>query len=331
MKKAALATLGALLLVVSACGGTDSPSSTRDGKQVVRALTRALTDTSQGVAAKDAACIATKLVDDLDVKPLVSAKIVTKSFAFVDGSLDQASGKARAGYDKARAACLQAKIAASMVGVISAEGGLLTRKSAACVAKDFTGSAGLDKLIAGRAVTTQLAYVSDGALQTPENAAAYAEALGTCVGEKKVTSTLSKAVETAFETGGDVPATGNVSCLVDAFVKKVGVKGLLTNRLVSDTGVFNNAGARYDTASATALADSILGCVDALKSQAQTAASADKSLDVAALEACLKKAISTDYLREEFLVNQLLGEDAKAQAASAVIQARSQGCVAQQH
>src|SRR3569623_139884 len=74
MKKVALAALGALLLITSACGGTDAPSSTADGKKIVRALTTALTDTAQGVEAKDATCIATHFVDALDVEPLVKAK-----------------------------------------------------------------------------------------------------------------------------------------------------------------------------------------------------------------------------------------------------------------
>jgi hypothetical protein len=331
MKKAVLASLGVLLLVVSACGGTSAPSSTADGKKIVRSLTTALTDTAQGIGAKDAACIATRYVDDLDVQPLVDAHVVTKSFVYVDGAVQKLVGKTEKGYDKARAGCLEDKVAASMVDVISLEGGLLDKKAAACVAQHFTRSVGFDKLVGGQAVTTQLAYVSNGALQDPDNASAYADALTRCVGKKKTTSTLSRAVEKAFASGAGGPATGNVSCLVGDFVKKVGVQGLFTNRLVSDTGVFNPAGAKYDVPSATALATAILGCVDALGSQARTAASTDKTLDASKLEACLKKAISTDYLRDDFLVNQLLGKDAQAQAAASVIQSRSQVCEQQQH
>ena len=38
--------------------------------------------------------------------------------------------------------------------------GLLSKKTATCVADAFTRAAGIDKLIGGQAVTTQLAYVS---------------------------------------------------------------------------------------------------------------------------------------------------------------------------
>ncbi|MET3962051.1 hypothetical protein ABIE44_001985 [Marmoricola sp. OAE513] len=331
MKNAVLAGLGVLLLVTAACGGDPAPSETEDGKRIVASVSAALIAPDQGVGSRDARCIARRFVDDFGVKKLVSSGVVGKDFAYDSSKLTSGDSAAIAdGLAAARGRCLEVRVAASMAKVIGTEGGLVSDKKAGCVARDFTRAVGLEKLIAGQVVDTKLGYVSNGALQDPANATAYAKALSSCLGEKKVSAAAQKAVEAAFEAGNGGPTTTNVSCLVGDFMDRVGVGGLFANQLVTDTGVFNTAGARYDEKSATALADAMLGCVDALKSEADAAVASDPELDATKLEACLKKNITPVYLRDYFLVNQLLGKDQKAQHAAAVIQNRAKACQQEQ-
>ena len=77
---------------------------------------------------------------------------------------------------------------------------------------------------------------------------------------------------------------------------------------------------------ATLFANAVLGCLDALKSDAQAAAQANPHLDEAKLEACLKRAIPTSFLRDSFLVNQLTGQDEAAATAEVAINRKTAAC-----
>lgn len=330
MKKAVRSTgpVLALALLLAGCGGETAPSATEDGKKVVSAVSGAVVAPAQGVTQGDATCIATRLVDDTGVDALVEAGVVSKTFTFTDGSLGptQKDDEVSAVFTKARAHCLEAKVARSMAGAITTEDGLLDTDDARCTARAFTRDVGIERLVSGQVVDTSFGYVSNGALTDPANAASYASALASCLGEETVTRELSAAVEQMYATGAGGPVFGDPGCFVDGFVERVGFESLLITRLVGDTGVFSGAATSYDADTATALADALLACNDVLATEAASAAADDPGVDAAKLEACLKREVGTAYLRDKFLVKQFLGDTRGADQADRVIQAKLAGC-----
>ncbi|RYY48820.1 MAG: hypothetical protein EOO24_67285 [Comamonadaceae bacterium] len=176
-------------------------------------------------------------------------------------------------------------------------------------------------------IDTKLAYVTNGALQDATNARAYGDAVAGCLGQDSALDKLRSVVQEGYASKSNAIASPYAACFLPAFVDKTGVSGLFANRFVSDQGEYAYEGRVYDKADATALAGFILGCVDTLKADSEQAAASDKRIDAAALEKCAKAAISTDYLRDKFLVNQLLGRTKQAEAAARTSAASFQRCV----
>ncbi|HET6154471.1 MAG TPA: hypothetical protein VFE15_16120 [Marmoricola sp.] len=193
------------------------------------------------------------------------------------------------------------KVAVSTMvkAITSANGGLLTKSKATCVATAFVDDEGTARLKAAKVVGTDFSYNDNGANVTTKTSAAYSEALLKCVDDKAALAAFQKSMETAYgaSTAG-VLSTTNVDCLVSDFVTKAGVPELLSNRVITDAGVFNTAGPKYDTKTATNLANAIVGCVDYLRAEAQAAAKTDKKLDETALEKCLKANITETQIRD---------------------------------
>jgi hypothetical protein len=332
MKKAGLTASGILLLVVAGCGVDPTPAQTPEGIKIVSSMATALTDPGQGIEKADAICFATGYVNDQGTAKLVADKVVTAGDRYIAGAVAPTTAKPNAfkAFSRARARCLEAKIAKSMAGVIVGKGGLVPKADAGCVARNFTSAVGLDRLVAGQVSTTTYGYVSNGAIQDPANAAAYANALNTCIGKKAVALKMQATMKAAFAAGPTGIPVGDPGCLARGFFAKVGARGMLANQLIGDTGAFAPLGQpRYDAASVKTLAGSILTCFDALKSEATADAKADPTLNATVLEACLKQAVSADYLRDAYLVNLLLNNKL-AQAAAAVIQTKTQMCEHQQ-
>lgn len=331
MKKAVLLGLVAVLLVLTGCSDDKpaAPSGTADGKLVVAAMAATLANPEQGVESSDATCIAGRFVDALGVTKLVEAHVVTPTFEYTSGTAE--SSPLAADLSAARKFCLEEKVASSMAASITTPDGLIAKpKDADCVAEGFAHTVGLDRMIAGQVVDTKLGYVANGALQDFTNARSYGEALVGCLGADSATSKLKGVVESGYASNSTALAAPYATCFLPEFVNQVGVPGLFTNRFVNDKGEYAYEGRVYDNAAATALAGLMLGCIDTLKADAQSAAAADKSIDAAALEACAKRTITPAFLRDKFLVNQLLGRLVAAQAASKTSQQAFQRCVAAQ-
>ena len=331
MKKAVLLGLVAVLLVLAGCSDdkATTPASTADGKKVVAAMSASLVNPEQGIETGDATCIATRFVNALGVKKLVDAQVVSPQFGYTSGT---AEASALAGdLSAARKYCLEEKVATSLAASITTPDGLVTKpKDATCVGKNFAHHVGLDRLIAGQAVDTKLGYVANGALQDFTNARSYGDAVVSCLGQDPASSKLKGVVESGYAAASTAIAAPYASCFLPEFVDQVGVPGLFTNRFVNDKGEYAYEGRVYDNSAATALAGLMLGCIDTLKADAQSAAAADKTLDAAALEACAKRTITPAFLRDKFLVNQLLGRVKQAQAASKTSQQAFQRCVSAQ-
>ncbi|MFL6158691.1 MAG: hypothetical protein ACJ72D_21595 [Marmoricola sp.] len=191
------------------------------------------------------------------------------------------------------------EVVTSMTSSIAKDGGLLTKKSATCVAKDFVNRVGVKELRSAKVVGADGSYNDNGANVNAKVSASYASALLGSVPEKTALASFQQSMQTAYgaSTAG-VLSGANVQCLVGTFVKKAGVKRLLSNKVITDAGVFNTTGPKYDTRTATDLADAIVGCVDYLKAEAAGAASADKKIDAAALETCLKSKITEAEIRD---------------------------------
>lgn len=326
MKQAAVT---ALVLALFATGCSDDaptpPSGTKDGKLIVAAMAAALPSAALAIAPGDATCIAKRFVDAVGTQQLLDNQVVSSTLTYTAGTAEKSALAAE--FAEARGYCLEEKVAASIAPAISTPDGLITTPGqATCVGRRFAHAVGLDRLIAGQVVDSTLAYVPNGALQDATNARAYGDAVVACVGQDAALDELHGVVEAGYASTSQVTGS-NAACFLTAYVNHTGVQGLFANRFVSDKGEYAYEGRVYEEADASALAGFILGCVDTLKADAQTAAANDPDLDAAALEACAKKAITPDFLREKLLVNQLLGNLAKAEAASRSSAAAFQNCV----
>jgi hypothetical protein len=193
------------------------------------------------------------------------------------------------------------KVAVSTMvkSITSTNGGLLSKAKATCVATKFVDDEGTARLKAAKVLGTDYSYNDNGANVTTKTSAAYSEALLKCVEEKTALAAYQKSMETAYgaSTAG-VLSQSDVDCLVSDFVPKAGVPELLATKVMTDAGVFNTAGPKYDTKTATNLANAIVGCVDYLKAEAQAAAKTDKKLNESALEQCLKAHITETQIRD---------------------------------
>lgn len=335
MKKAASGLVGfaALVVVVAGCsGGSDAKpaaSDTENGKKVVAALTPGLARPAQGISTEDGRCAAKRFVDAVGVERLVEAKVVSSDFRYSQGAAEKSALAPE--LTAAQNFCVEERVAAGMAPLITSSGGLIgTAEQAGCVARGFAHGVGLNRLIAGQAVDTKLAYVPNGALQNPANARAYGDALASCLGEDPSRTALKDVVEKGYTSAGAAVAGPYAACFLPVFVNQVGVGALFANRFVTDTGEYAYEGRVYDTPTATALAGAILGCVDTVKADASAAAQGSPGIDAAALEACAKRTITTEFLRDKFLVNQLLGKVEEASRASQTSERAFQGCLGAQ-
>lgn len=330
MKKAVLLGIVAVLLAGGCSKSTTPlPSATEDGKKIVAAVAATLTNPKQGIEAGDATCIGKYFVDGVGVRKLVEDQIVTGDFSYTAGTAE--ASVVAGDLSTARKFCLEEKIARSLAASITTPDGLVTKpKDAICVGKNFAHHVGLDRLIAGQAVDTKLGYVGNGALQDFTNARSYGEAIVSCLGEEPATNKLKSVVEAGYTSASTAIAAPYANCFLPEFVSQIGVPGLFSNRFVNDKGEYAYEGRVYDNSAATALAGLMLGCIDTLKADAEAAAAADKTLDAAALEACAKRTITPAFLRDKFLVNQLLGRFKQARAASRTSAQTFQRCVTAQ-
>lgn len=331
MKKAVLPGLVAVLLLLTGCSEDEpsSPSATKDGKSVVAAMSTALLAPEQGVESADATCIAKRFVDALGVQKLIDASVVTPELGYTSGTAEASS--LGADLSAARSFCLEDKVAVTLAAAITSPDGLISRPTdATCVAQRFVHTVGLDRMIAGQVVDTLLGYVANGALQDFTNARSYGEALAGCLGAGAAATKLKGVVEAGYAANSQAIAAPYAQCFLPSFVDQVGVPGLFTNRFVNDKGEYAYEGRVYDDSAAKTLAGLMVGCIDTVKVDAQSAAAADPKIDAAALEACAKRSITPEFLRDEFLVNQLLGRLRQAKAAAATSEAAFQRCVAAQ-
>jgi hypothetical protein len=249
MKKAALASLGVLLLVVAGCGSDPKAASTATGKTIVK----------------------------------------------------------------------------SMVTSIAKPGGLLSDKAASCVATGFVNAVGTKKLTSAKVIGADHTYNANGANVDSATSAAYASALLKCKDEKAVLSSYQASMQTAYGSAtSGVLTAANVQCLVSDFIKKAGVRRLLSNQVITDAGDFNTTGPKYDKATATNLADAIVGCVDYLKAEAIGAAKTDKKINAAALETCLKAKITEEEIRNS--VVSTITSSSGADALVTSINTRAAAC-----
>lgn len=330
MQKAAIPALVvlAVVLLTSGCSddGDTSPSGTSDGKKIVASMKAALPSAALAVGTEDATCIAKRFVDAVGTQKLVEAQVVSPAFQYTAGTAEKSELAPE--FTAARGHCLEEKAALSIAPAITTADGLITKpKDAACVARDFAHAVGLDRLIAGQVVDTAFTYVPNGALQDAGNARAYGDAVLRCLGQEPALATLKGVVEAGYASKSIALAAPYAACFLPKFADSTGVSGLFANRFVSDKGEYAYEGRVYDKADATALAGFILGCVDTLKLDAESAAAKDEDLDAAKLEACAKKAITPEFLRDKFLANQLLGKVSRAESASRTSAAAFQRCV----
>jgi len=193
---------------------------------------------------------------------------------------------------------------------------LLSKKEATCVADKFVGAVGEKKLKSTKAVTADDKYNSNGANADKKTSAAFTKALLDCTDEKDVQKAFSKTVSKAI---GAASASGlsdkDVNCFSKEFVESAGVKGLLSTRVITDTGAMNLDSAlppQLDTKTATSYADALLGCVNYRKLLADQAAQSDKKIDATKLEACFKKDISDSDIKKLLVANQTQSADAAA-------------------
>jgi len=333
MKKAGLpglVGLVALLLIVAGCS-EDAPtaaSATTEGKKIVASMSAVLANPAQAVSQEDATCIAARLVDEVGVSKLRDEDVVDADYAYSDGAVENSAVGTE--FTAARSFCLEEKVAVSMATSIASDSGLLDSEHATCVAQDFSHQVGLDQLITDQVVDANLDYVENSALHDAGNARTFSTSVTDCLGPEPALAKLRSVVEDGYASKSGAVAGTYAECFLPTFVEQTGVEGLFVNQFVSDKGEYVYQGKVYDTETATALAAAILGCVDTLKADSAAAAAADKSLDADQLEACAKRAITPEFLRDEFLVKQLLGKVKEARAAATATSQKFERCVAAQ-
>jgi hypothetical protein len=190
---------------------------------------------------------------------------------------------------------------------------ILTKSQASCVADAFVSKLGLTKLKAAKVVTPTGGYNPNGANASKATSAAYANALLGCLDQSKATKAVLANVTKAFtaSSAGVLDPT-SVTCFSKKFVDTIGVRGLMSAKIVTDSGEFNTQGAVLDARTSGAYADAFLGCVNYQHLQAQAVAKSNPKVDAVQLEACLTSAMPTAYVRALIVANQTQSADATA-------------------
>jgi hypothetical protein len=193
MKKAAPAAIAALLLVLlSACGGSDSKSSDKQEARVVDSMASVITKPKGGLLdAAAAQCVAKKFVADVGVKKLQGLKSVGADDVYAaNGALTNAA--TAAAYAKAVDDCVgetdaMARIRTNVTGSYAKiTTDVLEPKDVACVIDTFVEATGVDRLFSTKFITDTGDFNSNDPSYDKKAAEDFARAITTCVDTLKL-------------------------------------------------------------------------------------------------------------------------------------------------
>jgi hypothetical protein len=217
---------------------------------------------------------------------------------------------------------LTATITTNVAKAISTPDGILDSGEAGCVAKKFVGDLGTEKLQAAQVVTEDGSYNENGANVDATTSAAYAEALLSCVDEDEATEKIEKILVEG--TSGNQISAKNAKCYISKLVESVDIEGLLSSRIVVDSGELNQNAPDYTEETAAKSTAALLGCVDYYALDAQQRASQTKGLSAAKYAACMRKKLPEKVLGE--FLTAVQAETAQMQALSTRISAATEAC-----
>lgn len=194
---------------------------------------------------------------------------------------------------------LDATITGNVAKAISTPGGILDEDDAACVAKRFVDELGSEKLQEAKVVTEDGSYNENGANVDADTSAVYAEALTACVDLDAATEKIRTSLIAGASISSLEPA--DAKCFVTKLVDTVDIEHLLSSKIVTDSGEFNQNAAEPDVYTATRSAKALLACVDYYALYAKARAAEVKNLDTAQFVTCLRAKLPKPLLTE-FLI-----------------------------
>ncbi len=217
------------------------------------------------------------------------------------------------------------RIVANIAEAIGAGDGILTRVQADCVAKKFVAELGVDGLRSAKVVTEDGSYNENGANVDEATSGVYAKALLSCIAEDDALDKIEKKL-VAGSAGSQIPAK-DTQCYISKLVDTVGLERLMSSRIVTDSGEFNQNASSPDPETAAKSTEALLACVDYYKAEAETRASQNKDLNATKYAACLRKRVSKATL-STFLTSlqSETPDQAAADAAEAEVKKQATIC-----
>jgi hypothetical protein len=217
---------------------------------------------------------------------------------------------------------LTATITSNVAEAISTPDGILDSDAADCVAEKFVGELGTEKLQDAKVVTEDGSYNENGANVDASTSAAYADALLACVDEDEATEKIEAAL-IAGTANTSLP-TKDAKCYVTKLVRSVDLEHLLSSRIVTDAGEFNQNAADPDQDTAAKSTAALLDCIDYYALYTESRAAQVKGLDTAAFSKCLRKNLSKALLAK--FLTAVQAQSAEQQTTTAQVNQKTEAC-----
>lgn len=217
---------------------------------------------------------------------------------------------------------LTATITTNVAKAISTPGGILDSDEADCVAEKFVDDLGAEKLQDAKVVTEDGSYNDNGANVDASTSAAYAKALLSCVDADEAGEQIEKILVDG--TAGNQISAKNAKCYISKLVESVDIEGLLSSRIVVDSGELNQDAPDYTQETAAKSTAALLDCVDYYALDAQQRASQTKGLNAAKYATCMRAKLPEKVLRQ--FLTAVQAETAEMQSLSTRVSAATEAC-----